>query len=156
MEIIEAVSRFRIATSYQGSRLNGEILTIERIEASPDIFGTHISQESQTPHVHTQDRYLLLPHPTGGLEKSSVATHGDHEIGIEVVAFEHLHIVQVGMVMVEQEFIIFLIHVQLCPKDREHGQHLLNRCRLLFLIDIAKHGKFQLTTLHHYVFWVQR
>ena len=129
---------------------------IECIQTSPDILRTYISQKTQTPHVHTQDRNLLLPHPAGSLEERTVATHRDHEIGIEVITLEHLGSVQVVKMMVAQESIIVFIHVQLGTEDREHGQHLLNRCRLLHLIAIAKDGKFQFTMLHHYVFWVQR
>ena len=154
---VEALEGLTIGSHlYQGTRLYGEVVMIECIQTSPDILRTYISQKTQTPHVHTQDRNLLLPHPAGSLEERTVATHRDHEIGIEVITLEHLGSVQVVKMMVAQESIIVFIHIQLGTEDREHGQHLLNRCRLLHLIAIAKDGKFQFTMLHHYVFWVQR
>ena len=83
------------------------------IHATLDIIRTDIRQKTETPHIDTEDGNLLLPHPTGGLQERTVATHRDYKIRIEVITREHLRGIRHDMLVVAQEIVIFLIDIHL-------------------------------------------
>ena len=99
---------------------------------------TDIGKESQTPHIHTEDGNHLLPHPAGGFEKGSIATHRDDIVGIEVIVLKDAVGTDVKTLVERQEVVIFLVYIDLCVVLGETGKHLLDRCRLLGLIDVAE------------------
>ena len=75
---------------YQGTRLDGIVVVTDGIQARLDIIRSDIGQESQSPHVHAENGNILMPHPAGSLQESTVTTHGDDEIGFEGIALEDM------------------------------------------------------------------
>ena len=112
------------------------------------IIETDIGEESQSPGVHAKNRDVFIPNTTGCLQKRSVAPHREHEVGIEIITREYLGGIYLQMLVVLQILVVFAVDIQLCAKLVERGEHLLNRGRLLRLVDIAKKGKSLLLMFH--------
>ena len=127
--------------TYHSTALHRIVALQERIHRLLDIAGTDIGQESQSAHVHTEYRYLLLAHLTGCLQQCTVASHRDSEVGFELAARERLGIGDVDKLRAGQEIIVLLLYQDARTTFLQAGEHLSHGCRFLVLVDIAEEGK---------------
>ena len=117
--------------------------TVERINGTFYILRTHISKESQAPHVHTHDRNTLVPYEMGRLQQRTVTSHRDDEVSIEVIPFEHPRHLNIQMLSFCDEVVKLLLHIHICLPLGEIREYFLDAGRLLCLIHIAKDGEPQ-------------
>ena len=80
----------------------------------------------------------------------------DDKVCIEVITLEDAVSTDVKTLVERQEIVILLVYVDLGIVLREAGKHLLDRCRLLGLIDVAEQGKFKSRMFHNHRFCLQR
>ena len=111
------------------------------MQAGLNLGGSNVGEETQPPHVHAQDGYLLSPHAVGRLQERAVAPHRNGEVGSEVVAGEHAGVRHVEQLTLSQKVVVLAVDQQFCPEAGEAGKHFLDGSRLLGLVNIAEKGK---------------
>ena len=125
----------------KSSLLDGEVILCKGIDAVFDIIGTDVGKESQTPHVDTEDGDILMPYAARCLKERTVATHGDDEVGIKIIAGKHLGGVDTKTLIVFQEVIVLHIDIELRIVVGDTREHLLDAGGFTGLIDIAEKGE---------------
>ena len=146
----------RIASQYAAPRLylNDRMFlylafpSIEAVQCSLYFAWQHISQESQSAHVDTDDRSPLRSHLAGSLEEGSVAAHGDDVIHIEVVILEDTRHLHIQMEVAHEKVVISIFHIDLSLLLFQKSQDSFDGNRLLSLVFIAKYCKFQMLFCH--------
>ena len=130
-----------------GTVLHRIVIIVQSLHTCLNIVGSHIGQETQSAHVYTQNGYLLGTNPAGSLQKGAVASHRNGEVGLEIIARKDREIAfrrlqdAVHIAHLIDKMIIFLINEHTGTMHLQTGQHLLDGCRFLLLIEITKEGK---------------
>ena len=132
-----------------GVLLNGVFSGNNRGKRSLNLSRQHISQKSQTTHVHAYNGYLLRADTHSRLEESAVATHRNDKVGIEVVAVEHVDTSQVEHVLGREKVVKLTVEHHTLTARLQERQHTQERSRLARLERIAENGECQRLVCHH-------
>ena len=132
-----------------GVLLNGVFSGYYGGKRSLNLSRQHISQESQTAHVHADNRYLLNADTHSRLEERAVATHRNDKVGIEVIAVEHVDTSKVEHVLGRKEVVKLTVEHYTFTARLQERQHTQERSRLARLERIAENGECQRLVCHH-------
>ena len=140
---------------YGGVLLNGVVSGYDCGKRSLNLSRQHVSQKSQSAHIHANDGYLLGADTHRCLEERTVATHRDDEVGIEVVAVEHFNTSEVEHVLGREKVVKLTVEHHTLTARLQKRQHTQERSRLTRLERVAEYGECQWLVCHHiriYVF----
>ena len=84
---------------------------IQAVQGCLHLARQHISQETQSPHIDTDDGCSLGSHSAGSLEEGAVASHGDDIIHIEVVILEHSCRLHIDVLTAGEKLVIGILHI---------------------------------------------
>ena len=82
-----------------------EVAVAHILQNALDIFRRERSEESETSGVESNDGDLLVAHLARHIKESSVASHADHKIGLEFVAFNDFAFWHVDFQSVNKEIV---------------------------------------------------
>ena len=115
---------------YGGMLLNGIVSGNDCGKRSLHLSRQYVGEESQPAHIDTNDGYLLRTYTHRSLKECAVATHRDDEVGIEVVAIEHLDTRQIEHVLRREKVVKLTVEHHAFAARLQERQHAQQRCRL--------------------------